>query len=396
MTLVSRPPRTACPILRSTPAAPAVVALLLSVLALPALGQSALAPIAYFPPTVDSVVSKVNGPILDVLDGALQLDVTNAKITGGDDRIANPLPWSGILPGSRVVAQVIVPDVLPAVFPPRLVATSVVVFLANSGNLSGLIQGVDVAQGTFTLLDTTVKTTAATEWSGTRADGNPVKGLADLTVGMQANVAVTADASGVTAKSVFAWAPPTTRIVAFRGRVEKIDGAVWTIGGHVVQVNSDTKIVGDPGVGDLVDVLEKIQILPPGSMAPTMIPVAISITKVSVTPPPPTGRTIEFDGVVEFIPPSPASVNGNSVGPLEDLGQGRPRHRTHPGRLRHRRRLPRPREGDHAPGGRRHAFDHEPAARRDGDHETIERPVTGTAPVPSSTAGREARRSFFG
>ena len=290
------------------------MALLLSVFALPARAQSALPPVAYFPPTVDSVVSKVNGPILDVLDGALQLDVTNAKITGGDDRLANPLPWSGILPGSRVVAQVVVPDVLPAVFPPRLVATSVVVFLANSGNLSGLIQGVNMAQGTFTLLDTTVKTTDATEWSGTRGDGNPVKSLADLTAGMQANVAVTADMSGVTAKTVFAWASPTSRIVAFRGKVEKIDGAIWTIGGNVVQVNADTKIVGDPGVGDFVDVLERIMIYPPGLGIATPIPVAISITKILLTPPPPIRGTIEFDGVVDFIPPSPASVNGKPVG----------------------------------------------------------------------------------
>ncbi len=313
MTLISPPPRRARLILRSTPAASVVVALLLSVLAPPARAQSALLPVAYLPPTVDSVVSKVNGPILDVLDGALQLDVTNAKITGGDDRLANPLPWSGILPGSRVVAQVVVPDVLPAVFPPRLVATSVVVFLANSGNLSGVIQAVNMAQGTFTMLDTTVKTTAATEWSGTRGDGTPVKSLADLAVGMQANVAVTADTSGVTAKSVFAWAAPLTRIVAFRGTVEKIDGALWTIGGNIVQVNADTKIVGDPGVGDLVDVLERIMIYPPGLGIATTIPVAISITKV-LTPPPPTSRTIEFDGVVEFIPPSPASVNGKPVG----------------------------------------------------------------------------------
>ncbi len=313
MTSISPPPRTACLILRPTPAAPVVVALLLSVFAAPALAQSALLPVAYFPPTVDSVVVKVNGPILDVLDGALQLDVTNAKITGGDDRLANPLPWSGILPGSRVVAQVVVPDVIPAVFPPRLVATSVAVFLANSGNLSGLVQGVNMAQGTFTMLDTTVRTTAATEWSGTRGDGNPVKGLADLTVGMQANVAVTADTSGVTAKTVFAWASPTSRIVAFHGKVEKIDGAIWTIGGNVVQVNADTKIVGDPGVGDLVDVLERIMVYPPGLGIATTIPVAISITKVSVTPPPP-GRTIEFDGVVDFIPPGPASVNDKPTG----------------------------------------------------------------------------------
>jgi hypothetical protein len=75
------------------------VALLLSALALlgaaPAFAQAAiLPPIAYFPPAVDSVVSKVSGPILDVLDGALQLDITNAKITLGDDPPASALPWA--------------------------------------------------------------------------------------------------------------------------------------------------------------------------------------------------------------------------------------------------------------------------------------------------------------
>ena len=62
-----------------------------------------------------------------------------------------------------------------------------------------------------------------------------------------------------------------------------------------------------------MDVLEKITIYPPGLGIATTIPVAISITKVFVTPPPPS-RTIEFDGVVEFIPPSPASVNGKPIG----------------------------------------------------------------------------------
>ena len=251
----------------------------------------------------------MNGPILDLFDGALQIDVTNAKITGGDDRFANPLPWAGILPGSRVVAQVIVPDVIPAVFPPRLVATDVVVFLANSGNLSGAVQGVNLAQGTFSLDYVTVKTNAGTEWSGTKSDGTPVKGLSDLSVGMQARVSVLADASGVTAKSVYAFAAPITRLESFRGKVEIEGDPLWTIGGRVVQVTPETKIVGDPKVGDLVDVLVKIQILPPGSAAPTTIPVAISIIKVVSTPPPPPIRTVEFDGVVESLPPSPGATN---------------------------------------------------------------------------------------
>ncbi len=314
MTLVLNPPRPARHHIRPNPAAPAVVALLLSVLAslgaAPAFAQAAvLPPVAYFPPAVDSVVSKVNGPILDVLDGALQLDITNAKITLGDDPSASALAVTAILPGSRVVAQVTVPDVIPAVFPPRLQATSVVVFLANAGNLSGIIQGVNIAQGTFVLLDTTVKTNAATVWSGIKADGTPVKGLSDLSAGMRSNVGVMADPSGVTAKNVFAYAIPTTRIVSFRGKVESEGATQWTIGGNVVEVTSDTKIVGNPQVGDEVDVLERVQILPPGSMAPTMMPVAISITKVVATPPPTPGRTVEFDGVVDSLPPTASPSN---------------------------------------------------------------------------------------
>jgi hypothetical protein len=270
---------------------------------------TATIPIAVPISSVDSIVSKVNGPILDVLDGALQLDVTHAKITGGDDRLANPLPWAGILAGSRIVAQVTVPDAIPAVFPPRLSATNVVVFLASSGSLSGTVQGVGAAQGTFTLLYTSVKTNAATEWSGTKADGTPVKGLSDLAVGMQANAAVTADPSGVTAKSVFAFATPATRIVMFRGKVEVEGATLWTIGGNIVQVNSETKIVGEPKVGDVVDVVEKVTVVPPGMGMPTPVPVAISIIKVVSTPPPPTDRTVEFDGVVESLPPAASAAS---------------------------------------------------------------------------------------
>jgi hypothetical protein len=309
MTFGFNPPRTACPNIRPNPAALAVVALLLSVFAAPALAQgTAMMPVAAPVSSVDSIVSKVNGPVLDVFGGNLQVDVTNAKITGGDDRLASPVPWAGILPGSRIVAQVIVPDAIPTVFPPRLSATNVVVFLANSGSLSGIVQGIGAAQGTLTLLFTSVKTNAATEWSGTKSDGTAVKSLSDLALGMQATAVVTVDASGVTARSVFAYAPPTTRLEAFRGKVEAEGATQWTIDGRVVQVTPETKIVGDPKVGDAVDVLVKVQILPPGVGAAT-IPVAISIVKVVSTPPPPPTRNVEFDGVVDSLPPSAGTTS---------------------------------------------------------------------------------------
>ena len=314
MTLVPVLPHRARLVIRTSPSVLAVVALLLSGLSGAASAQQTITalPIAFPISTVDSVVTKVNGPILDVFDGALQIDVSNARITGGDDRLANPLPWSGILVGSRIVAVVEPPPMPSTAMPPRLIATSVVVFLADAGSLSGLVQHVDTGAGTFLLLDVTVMTNASTQWSGTKSDGTPVKGIGDLTEGMFASANVIADGSGVTAKSVFAYGFPTWRIIAFRGRVEKIDGTIWTIGGSLVQVTSETKLVGDPQVGDLVDVVEKVQILPPGSMAPTMIPVAISITKVTIIPPP--GRTVEFDGVVESLPPGPTAGSNALLG----------------------------------------------------------------------------------
>src|SRR5450756_1321159 len=186
---LARIPRRSLPPLKTSSAL--VVALLLFGLA-PFAAAADGAPVASpaRPSTVEGTVSKVTGPILDLIEGGIQIDVTHATITGGDDRLANPLPWSGILVGARVVAQVTVPDVLlPVVPPPPLAATSVVVFQTRAGELSGTIQSVDVAGGKFTLLLHTVSTNSATRYSGEGPNG-PVKGITDLAAGMFATVSV--------------------------------------------------------------------------------------------------------------------------------------------------------------------------------------------------------------
>ena len=80
-----------------------------------------------------------------------------------------------------------------------------------------------------------------------------------------------------------------------------------------MQVDSDTKIVGDPKVGDIVDVVAKVHNPPPGSLAPSYL-VAVSIIKAPViTPPGPGDRATEFDGIVESIPAAP-TANGAPLG----------------------------------------------------------------------------------
>jgi len=241
--------------------------------------------------TVDGTISKIAGTVLDLIEGQIQIDVAKATITSGDDSKGGPVPASGILVGARVVANVTVPDVIPAVFPPPpLAATTVIVFQAHAGQLAGTIQAVDVAGGKFTLLFHAVSTNSATKWSGEGPKGS-VKGIADLAAGMFATVSVV-NAGGLLATNVEAFGlvtPP--HLIAFRGPVQTITPTAWTIAGRVVSVDSDTKIVGDPKVGDTVDVLARIQDPPPGSLkAPVIIP-------------PPGDRATEFDGIVESIPP---------------------------------------------------------------------------------------------
>ena len=273
-------------------------------------------PSAAMASTVDGTVSKITGTVLDLIEGQIQIDVANATITSGDDSKGGPVPASGIPVGARVVAQVTVPDVIPAVIsPPPLAATTVVVFQPRAGQLAGTIQAVDVADGKFTLLFHTVSTNSATVWSGEVPIGpvkiGPVKGIADLAAGMFATISVV-NASGLLATNVeaFGLVPPPL-LISFRGPVQTITPTAWTIAGRVVSVDSDTKVVGDPKVGDTVDVLARVQNPPPGTLGPSYI-LAISIIKApAILPPNPGDHATEFDGTVEAIP---ASTNGVPLG----------------------------------------------------------------------------------
>jgi hypothetical protein len=265
------------------------------------------------PSTIDSTVTKVTGTVLDLVGGQIQIDVSGATITNGDGPDVGPLPSTAIPVGARVVAQVTVLETLPPTSfpPPPLPATSVVVFLPRDGRLAGTIEGVDVADGKFTMFYRAISTNSATTWSGVGPNG-PVKGIGDLVAGMYATVAVVASSGGLLAASVDAIGfvtPP--ELFAFRGAVQTITATAWTIAGRGVQVDSNTKIVGDPKVGDIVDVVALVHNPPPGSLAPSYL-VALSITKAPAVTPPGPGAT-EFDGIVESIPAAP-TANGAPLG----------------------------------------------------------------------------------
>src|ERR1017187_5789012 len=217
--------------------------------------------------------------------------------------------------GRHVSADAGIPLASASLPRPPLPATSVVVFLPRGGRLAGTIEGVDVADGKFTMFYRAISTNSATTWSGVGPNG-PVKGIGDLVAGMYATVAVVASSGGLLAASVDAIGfvtPP--HLIAFRGPVQTISPTQWQIAGRVVQVDSDTKIVGDPKVGDIVDVVALVHDPLPGSLAPSYL-VAVSITKAPAITPPPGDRATEFDGIVESIPTAP-TANGAPLGHWE-------------------------------------------------------------------------------
>jgi len=295
-----------------------LVALLLSALSAPAQEVPiAASPIARPASVVEGLVSAVStdGRIITLLGGAgnLDIDVSNAKIfLAGPEASATGTPVT-IGPGDRVVATIALPDAVPAVMPPPpLVAANVAVTQNRFAYLHGTIQGVDVPGSAFTMLFRVVHVDANTEFSGETSSGR-IKSLADLAPGQMADATVVASPAGLLAVRVSAhgYPLPPPLPFAFRGVVKSIAADQWTIGDKVVGITSETRIVGDPKVGDTVDVLAKIENPPnPGMGMPSRI-VAILITRMPVVTPPPTpgsGREFTFDGMVQSIPSSATQI----------------------------------------------------------------------------------------
>jgi len=321
--LRSLPPTFPAPARHSLLLPLGLVALLFS--ALPALAQNAFVDdlIARPSSVVEGVVTSVSadGKVVTLLGGAgdLDIDVSSAIIVlAGHEPSASGTPVT-IGPGARIVAAIALPDAIPAVVPPPpLIATNVLVTESRFAFLHGTIQRVDLAGSAFTMLLRVVHVDTNTEFSGATAGGR-IRSLADLSPGQTAEVTVAASPLGLLAVRVAAHgfpAPPPLPF-AFRGVVTSIAADQWTIDEKVVGITKETKIVGDPKVGDTVEVLAKIQDPPnPGMGMPSRI-VAILIAKLPVLPPPPTpgsGREFTFDGAVQSIPSTATQIGTWKIG----------------------------------------------------------------------------------
>lgn len=201
---------------------------------------------------VSGLVTTASATRLTLADGLIAIDITAARIVGSD---GEERPATGIGPGSRV--HVLLEGTDPAA-DGSLKARLVAVASEAEVTLSGPVGAIDLSISSFTLLGRTIRVTSDTSFGG--GFGGEVQGLGNLAAGQL--VVVQADVVGgaLSAVSVLSMPSLGAQPEMIVGTVRSIGPDSWTIAKEdgsetVVLIDSRTRIVGAPKVGDRVTVL---------------------------------------------------------------------------------------------------------------------------------------------
>jgi len=212
--------------------------------------------------TVSGFVTAVSGSNVTLANGLVTIDVSHATITNDRGGTAT------ITPGSLIFATVQSGT--------SLVASTVVISNTAQVTLSGPVQSVNASAGTLQLLGLTIHTDANTSFGGDHA----IRVLSDIATNDVVVVQANNVGGALVASSILVFAPmqqvfPTL----LHGAVKTIGTDSWVItdshrGDTTVVVNQQTRILGAPKVGDVVDVLANVD------SAHNFVAIAISVSPV--------------------------------------------------------------------------------------------------------------------
>lgn len=242
--------------------------------------DAALAPITVPGAAVSGVVSSISGNIISLAGGLVTVDASNAKIAderGGAGSIASITPGSTIL--AVLGANVTTNTPLPAI--------SISVQRIAQVELTGTVSAVGATS--LTVLGRTINVDANTSF------GDRARNLGDVFVNDVVTVTANVSGGALLAASLRVTSPPPRPPTVIHGAVKSIATQSWVITDKAgkdwpVLVNSQTKIVGDPKIGDAVEILANID------NAGQYVAVSIAKTPVIVGTP-----TLDFSGSVKEI-----------------------------------------------------------------------------------------------
>jgi hypothetical protein len=241
--------------------------------------------------TVSGTVSRVQGTLIEIANGAIAIDASKAKIVASRGREATA---ADIKPGMQLFAALRASN--PAA-DGGLPAVLITVSSNADVTLNGAIVNVDAANRSFFLLNETIYVDDATSFGGYKREAGT--SFADL----QPNTILHVQADNVNgrliAREVLVVAPAPPQVGHVRGTVKSIGADSWTVENEAksivtLTVNAQTKIIGSPKVGDTVEVLYHVD------SAHNFV--AVSIVKFNRVDPP---QPAQFVGKVK-------SINGSA------------------------------------------------------------------------------------
>lgn len=243
---------------------------------------------------ISGTVAAVQGTVITVNSGgapAIRLDASAAKFQGGS---RSGVTIADVVPGARITAfigQASDPS------PQNLPAQLIVVESSSDLAVSGRITSIDVAGAKLVILGITIHVDSNTSYSSAFSAFAPVRGLGDLATGD--SVSVTARFAGpqIVASRLQVHSPAHGGSTIVVGTVKAISAAAWVVTGKdgkdtTIAIDAQTKIVGEPKVGDSVQVVGKLD-SSNGVVAILIVPLHLPNPK-----PPSTGQH-EVRGVVK-------------------------------------------------------------------------------------------------
>ena len=247
-------------------------------------------------------VESVEGTVVTLDTGgapAIRIEAKDAKVIAGD---AMPRTAADITAGARITAYV---ESGPEPGAP-LVARLIAVESRPELMIAGVVESVDLPGSSFTVLGISIAVDDDTLFETAFPTFAPMRGLEDLRAGNVVKVDAALTGALVLAERVLVVSPLTDvpeRPASIRGVVKSISESSWVIteqgGGDVtVEIDSSTKIAGDPQVGDEVQAI--VQRDAAGNL------VALMIVKLG----PGHSGSFHFKGWVQSIGPEQWTIGG--------------------------------------------------------------------------------------
>jgi hypothetical protein len=211
--------------------------------------------------SIRAVVAAVQGTLITLDTGgapAITIETSAAKFMSDHDGTAS---LADIKPGARITAFL---NTAPTTQPSSALRAQLITIESQPDlQLTGAIDSIDVPHSRFVVLGITITADADTSFGSTFPTFAAIKDVSGLAVGQVVNVTVRFASGAIIATSVQVTSPTIQATAILSGTVKSIGAASWVITGKdgkdtTITIDAQTKIIGDPKVGDTVQVMATI------------------------------------------------------------------------------------------------------------------------------------------